>query len=297
MQSTEEKNYLAFLHVVFQNARKNPYHAKLIILLVLIMGMYRSLEEFYPFLFHDLGFSEGMIGFMHGVNFVFVILGSVLVGYISKYARNWEVLLSLTAGFFILLLALGKNPISLLGLYFAAMLLTIFEIRLINKIQLQIASHERATVLSKNSFLTGGWGLVLFLWYGHLTNTSGIFSTVFFTGTSIVVVSIISLIFFLFKERKSLRIYQTTLHEFCKQSLQSENVPCILGFLMERIPNTVPESVGSDGSTNIGPGGKEIAFGDDVEMPQIEYGYQGTFHSGIFARVSSENHGSSTVRG
>jgi MFS family permease len=200
VQTTEEKDYFKFLIIVLRKARKNPYLAKIIILLVLVTGVYGTVEEFYPFLFNDLGFTEGMIGFMYGINFVFILFGSLVVGYTTSRKGNWESTLALIAGLGFVLIALGKSILFLPGIFIAALLIIIFEIRLTNKIQSQIESHERATVLSVNSFLVEGFGLLLFLLYGLITKNFGSFSLMLVTGLSIIVFSLLGMV--MFRRRK-----------------------------------------------------------------------------------------------
>ncbi|MDA1316867.1 MAG: MFS transporter [bacterium] len=196
VKSTEEKNYLKFLMIVLHAAKKNSYLTKIIVLLVLVTGIYASAEEFYPFLFGDLGFREGMIGLLYSINFVFILLGSLAVGYMSSRKGNWESILALFAGIGFVLLALGKVTLLLPGIFIAALLITIFEIRLTNKIQSQIESHERATILSISSFLVEGFGLIMFLIYGFITNTYGSFQLLMVVGLGIIVFSILGMMMF-----------------------------------------------------------------------------------------------------
>jgi len=196
VQTTQEKDYFKFLMIVLRKARKNPYLAKIIMLLVLVTGVYGTVEEFYPFLFHDLGFNEGMIGFMYGINFVFILFGSVVVGYTTSIKGNGESALALIAGIGFVLLAWGKTMLLLPGIFIAALLIIIFEIRLTNKIQSQIESHERATVLSISSFLVEGFGLLMFLIYGLIMKNFGSFSVMLVTGLSIIVYSLLGMVMF-----------------------------------------------------------------------------------------------------
>ena len=190
VQSTEEKNYLKFLKLVLINARKNLYLREIIFMLVFISSIFSAAVEFYPFLFGELGFVEGMVGFLFGVNYIFVLFGGITVGYLTSKKGNWESILTLIAGFSILLITVFKTPIFLIGLFIAAFFITIFEIRLTNKIQKEIESHERATMLSISSFLSGGMQLILFMVFGLITRTYGSYMMIFIAGVGIILISI-----------------------------------------------------------------------------------------------------------
>ncbi|MBP9690788.1 MFS transporter [Candidatus Woesebacteria bacterium] len=196
VQSTEEKNYLKFLMTAIQKARKNSYLAQVILLLVLVTGVYGTVEEFYPFVFSDLGFKEGMTGLLYSFNFVFILLGSLVVGYMTSRKGNWESLLALIGGIGFGVLGIGKESIFLSGIFVAALAITIFEIRLTNKIQSQIESHERATILSINSFLSEGFGLLLFLLFGLITKNYGSFQVITVSGMGIILISILGITMF-----------------------------------------------------------------------------------------------------
>jgi len=196
VQSTEEKNYFKFLKLVLINARKNIFLGEIIFMLVFVSSIFTAAVEFYPFLFGELGFAEGMVGFLFGVNYIFVLFGGIAVGYLTAKKGNWEIILSLIASFSILLITVFKTPFFLIGLFIAAFLITIFEIRLTNKIQKEIESHERATMLSISSFLSGGMQLILFMVFGLIIRTYGSFAMIFITGVSIMAISLYGVVIF-----------------------------------------------------------------------------------------------------
>jgi len=207
-ESTEEKKWLEFLGDVIRQGRNNKTLLYLMLFFSLIMGVFGSADEFFPLIYKDYGLSTSLVGIFSALMYVSLTLAGVSVGKISAKFKtsSGEVLFVGLAGTLITIVALFKTPIILVLLPVAGYFYGISEVRLEARLQHQIKSNQRATMLSINSLLFESIATVITLVIGYLSSKYGMQVILYLSGlTLITCATALSLRKLLLKEKANVK--------------------------------------------------------------------------------------------
>lgn len=129
---------------------------------IFIFGTYGAIDEFYPLLYEDVGFSKSGIGIIGLISYSFFALGGYLSRqkFIKKISISFMILV--TAVIYILIYIDKSFKTLWIVIPFSA-IFTILQVRITSQMQKYINSEVRATISSINSMLREGVGILVTL--------------------------------------------------------------------------------------------------------------------------------------
>jgi len=191
-KSTEEKNYLIFLTNAIKETKKDKILLKLMIYFVMIMGFYGAYDEFADIVARNMGFGIAQVGLIGSATYMLIALGSYSAPYLLKIHKllNNERLIFFLTGCLFFIVGLKPVPILILLLLVAEYLAAVGGVKLEAKIQHQIDSNKRATLLSVNNLLLEGFAIIATGIFGFLSQYSNTSKILLVTGGIFVILSL-----------------------------------------------------------------------------------------------------------
>lgn len=181
-KSTEEQSYFKYLWMMLKQTKNNKSLTFLLVLISLSLGVYGAFDEFLSLVLRDFDLSITFIGAFQAVIQIIVALSGILsFKLFTKKSNPEEKLISISA---ILLLLIGSVQTKYIAVLLIPMnfLLGITEVKIEAKIQQNILSHQRATLLSIKSFIVELLGIILTFVMGTLAENHGPRSIIILVG-------------------------------------------------------------------------------------------------------------------
>ena len=192
-KSTEERSYLKFLWDALGETKKDKVLLKLLIFFTIIMGTWGAYDELASLMVRNIGFNISQVGIIGSVSYIVISLGAVSAPYLHKVhsALKKESTLFFLAGCLFTVVGLKTLPILIVLLIMAEYLISAAEVKLEAKIQHQIDSHKRATMLSIKGLLLELCVILTVAVMSLISQSFGINSILLLLGGVLIITSLV----------------------------------------------------------------------------------------------------------
>lgn len=186
-KSVEDIGYLKFFKEAAKYIRDNFDVKKIVIITSIVFGIYGTADEMFGLVLDNLGISLGLIGIFYAIGPIIRAFSGLTAPHLFKNNKQPEDILMLAIGILWLLIGLFKIPILIVLYFIAAFAIAVITIKTNARLQNQIKSHHRATILSINSLICEFVFIIFTFGVGLISKYYNIISTIFIPGGIILV--------------------------------------------------------------------------------------------------------------
>lgn len=186
-KSVEDIGYLKFFKEAVKYIRDNLDVKKIVIITSIVFGIYGVADEVFGLVLNNLGISLGLIGIFYAIGPIIRAFFGLTAPHLFKNNKHPEDILMLAIGILWLLIGFFKLPILIILYFIAAFAIAVITIKTNARLQDQIKSHHRATILSINGLICELVFIAFTFGVGLISKYYNIISTIFIPGRVILI--------------------------------------------------------------------------------------------------------------
>ncbi|MBW3013434.1 MFS transporter [Candidatus Woesearchaeota archaeon] len=195
--STKEVKYIDYIKNAFKESAKNKQLLKLILYSTIVLAVVGTLDEYEQLFFNWTGLPIAFFGVIAAVILLVEAIGAKYAYKFQKIYGNKSNIhvLSILAGIALLVSVMYQSLLLLIPFISVFFFIGISEVLVESRLQNQIKSNQRATILSINSLLSNGSAIGLTIGFGILSKIGDLTWGFIAFALVMIVFSTISMIF------------------------------------------------------------------------------------------------------